>query len=187
MIINDPALIQRAEILREKGTNRRQFFRGQVDKYTWVDIGSSFLPSDLLASFLLAQLEQRQLIQDQRQKIWMTYQTQLNDWAQSQGVHFLCVPEYCEQTYHIFCLLMPTEKDRDRLILYLKENGILSVFHYQPLHLSKMGQTFGGAQGQYPVCEKVSGQFIRLPIFFGLKPTEQQKIIDVVKQFVCLQ
>jgi len=184
LLINDPVLVERAEIIREKGTNRARFFRGQVDKYTWVDIGSSYLPSDILAAFLFAQFEQRQKIQLHRKQVWEIYATGLRDWAGKYNVRLPCVPEHCEQSYHMFYLLLPTLELRQKLIAYLRERGVYSVFHYLPLHLSDMGQRFGGMPGDYPVTEHVSDQLIRLPFHNALTSTEQEQVIDLIHEFL---
>jgi dTDP-4-amino-4,6-dideoxygalactose transaminase len=183
LLINDPVLVERAEIIREKGTNRSRFFRGQVDKYTWVDIGSSYLPSDILAAFLFAQLEQREKIQLHRKQVWEMYYAGLKDWANVHGVQLPCIPEYCEQSYHMFYILLPTLRLRQKLISYLRERGIYSVFHYLPLHLSEMGQSFGGKIGDCPVTERVSDQLIRLPFHNGLTSAEQEQVIDLIQGF----
>jgi dTDP-4-amino-4,6-dideoxygalactose transaminase len=183
LLINDPRLVERAEIVREKGTNRSRFFRGQVDKYTWVDIGSSYLPSDILAAFLLAQFEQRQKIQLHRRQVWEIYYAGLNDWAQAHDVQLPQVPGHCEQSYHMFYLLLPTLDLRQRLITYLRERGIYSVFHYLPLHLSEMGQSFGGKPGDCPITERVSDQLVRLPFHNALTSAEQEQVIDLLQQF----
>jgi dTDP-4-amino-4,6-dideoxygalactose transaminase len=183
LLINDPVLVERAEIIREKGTNRSRFFRGQVDKYTWVDIGSSYLPSDILAAFLFAQLEQREKIQLHRKQVWEMYYAGLKDWANVHGVQLPCIPEYCEQSYHMFYILLPTLRLRQKLISYLRERGIYSVFHYLPLHLSEMGQSFGGKIGDCPVTERVSDQLIRLPFHNGLTSAEQEQVIDLIREF----
>jgi TDP-4-keto-6-deoxy-D-glucose transaminase len=183
LLINDGVLVERAEIIREKGTNRSRFFRGQVDKYTWVDIGSSYLPSDILAAFLLAQLEERQKIQLHRKQVWEMYDAGLKDWASAHEVQLPCIPEYCEQSYHMFYILLPTLRLRQKLISYLRERGIYSVFHYLPLHLSEMGQSFGGKIGDCPVTERVSDQLIRLPFHNGLTSAEQEQVIDLLREF----
>ncbi|TLN03328.1 dTDP-4-amino-4,6-dideoxygalactose transaminase, partial [bacterium] len=177
LLINDPRYVERAEILREKGTNRSRFFRGQVDKYTWVDVGSSYLPSDMLAGFLLAQLEEREAIQGRRREIWHTYQSALGGWAASLGGSLPVVPEHCEQSYHMFYLLMANLDQRTRLIDHLRERGILSVFHYLPLHLSDMGRRYGGQPGDCPVTEDVSDRLVRLPFFYSLSGDEQEQVI----------
>lgn len=183
LLINDPMFVERAEIIREKGTNRARFFRGQVDKYTWVDIGSSFLPSDILAAFLYAQLEQREKIQLHRKNIWEMYNIGLSDWAAAHDVQLPHVPEYCEQSYHMFYLLMPGLELRQRFISYLRERGIYSVFHYLPLHLSDMGQRFGGQPGDLPVTESISDRLVRLPFHNALTSSEQEQVIDAIREF----
>ncbi len=183
LLINDPVLVERAEIIREKGTNRSRFFRGQVDKYTWVDIGSSYLPSDILAAFLFAQFEQHGKIQLHRKQVWEMYEAGLKDWANSHGVQLPCIPDYCEQSYHMFYMLLPDLELRQKLIAYLRERGIYSVFHYLPLHLSDMGRDFGGKAGDCPVTERVSDQLIRLPFHNGLSSSEQEQVIDIIQGF----
>ena len=183
LVINDSALVERAEIIREKGTDRSRYFRGQVDKYTWVDIGSSYLPSDLLAAFLLAQLEQRDKIQKHRQHVWEMYRTGLSDWAEMQGVQLPYVPAHCEQTFHMFYMLLPDLATRQALITYLRERGIYSVFHYLPLHRSEMGKSFGGDSADCPVSERVSDQLIRLPFYNGLISADQELVIEAIREF----
>jgi dTDP-4-amino-4,6-dideoxygalactose transaminase len=183
LLINDPALVERAEIIREKGTNRSRFFRGQVDKYTWVDIGSSYLPSDILAAFLFAQFEQRQKIQLHRKHVWEMYYAGLKDWARAHEVQLPQVPAHCEQSYHMFYMLMPNLELRQKLITYLRECGVYSVFHYLPLHLSEMGQGFGGKIGDCPVTERISDQLVRLPFHNALTSPEQEQVIDLLQEF----
>jgi dTDP-4-amino-4,6-dideoxygalactose transaminase len=181
LLINDPSLVERAEIIREKGTNRSRFFRGQVDKYTWVDLGSSYLPSDLLAAFLFAQLEQREEIQTRRRRIWDRYQAELCDWAAARGVRLPTVPDGCEQAYHMFYLLLPDLERRQALIQGLRQRGIHAVFHYQPLHLSEMGQRYGGRVGDCPVTERVADQLVRLPFFNDMTAEQQARVIAAVR------
>ncbi len=183
IVINDPGLVERAEIHREKGTNRSRFFRGQVDKYTWVDLGSSFLPSDLLAAFLLAQLERVDAIQSARQRLWETYDRALGDWAESVGARRPHVPDSCEQSYHMYYMLMPSESFRAGLIAHLKRRGIHSVFHYVPLHTSPMGEHFGGRHGDCPVTEDISDRLLRLPFYNSLSDVEQTYVIESILQF----
>jgi dTDP-4-amino-4,6-dideoxygalactose transaminase len=183
LLLNDDAYIERAEILREKGTNRSRFFRGEVDKYSWVDIGSSFLPSDLLAAFLAAQLESRDHIQSLRQHIWQTYFDRLSNWASAHGVRLPVVPADCQQSYHMFYLLLPSGAARDRLIQHLQQRRIKSVFHYLPLHSSEMGQRSGGYSGQCPVTEDVSARLVRLPFYNGLTEQDQSRIVESVLDF----
>jgi dTDP-4-amino-4,6-dideoxygalactose transaminase len=183
LLINDPRFQERAEILREKGTNRSRFFRGQVDKYTWVDIGSSYLPSELLAAFLLAQLEARDRIQAARQRIWQYYAEHLGDWARARGVRLPVVPPACEHPAHIFYLLLPSLADRQALITHLKRAGIASVFHYLPLHLSDMGRRFGGKPGDCPVTEDLSDRLLRLPLYRTLTDADLARIVGALQQW----
>lgn len=183
LLINDPFLAERAEIVREKGTNRSRFFRGQVDKYTWVDIGSSYLPSDLLAAFLYAQFEQREKIQSHRKNVWNMYDVALKDWADKNGAQLPIIPEDREQAYHMFYMLLPNLDLRQKLIMCLRERGIYSVFHYLPLHLSDMGQSFGYSAGDCPVTEQVSDRLIRLPFYNDLTSADQEQVIDTITEF----
>jgi len=183
LLINDAQYIERSEIIREKGTNRSRFLRGQEDKYTWVDIGSSYLPSDILAAFLYAQLESQDTIQSKRRRIWEYYYLHLQEWARSHHVRLPIVPSHCEQSYHMFYLLMPSLKQRQALIKHLKSRGILSVFHYLPLHLSKMGRHFGGKQGDCPVTEDVSDRLLRLPFYNNLDEGTQKLVVDAISEF----
>ncbi|MCC6298104.1 MAG: dTDP-4-amino-4,6-dideoxygalactose transaminase [Anaerolineales bacterium] len=183
LLINDEKYVEDAEILREKGTNRSRFFRGQVDKYTWVNLGSSYLPSEILAAHLLAQLEKREVIQSARKKIWETYYKELSDWAEENHVQMPFVPAHCEQTYHMFYMLFPTLAARTAAIAHLKERGIQAVFHYLPLHLSPMGEKYGGKIGDCPVTEQISDQLIRLPFYTNMTDDEQKTVIAALKEF----
>lgn len=183
LLINDPELAERAEIIREKGTNRSRFFRGQVDKYTWVDVGSSYLPSDMLAGYLYAQLEEREAIQSKRAHIWNTYHEKLADWAEEHRVAQPTVPDGVDQAYHLYFLLLPSLEVRSRLIQHLKERGILSVFHYLPLHLSDMGQQFGGKEGDCPVTEDISDRLLRLPLYNTLTDDDLNDVIQGLYEF----
>jgi dTDP-4-amino-4,6-dideoxygalactose transaminase len=185
LVINDARFIERAEILREKGTDRSRFFRGEVDKYNWVDIGSSYLPSDLLAAFLRAQLEHRDQIQSARQRLWENYMRELSSWATDNGVRLPTIPPECEQSYHMFYLILPSLDSRQALISHLSQREIFAVFHYLPLHLSPMGRTFGGREGDCPVTEKISERLLRLPFYTGMTTTEQAQIIEAVSEFRC--
>jgi dTDP-4-amino-4,6-dideoxygalactose transaminase len=183
LIINDPSYLERAEILREKGTDRGRFFRGQVDKYSWVDRGSSFLPSDLLAAFLWAQFEAAERIQAKRSYIWNTYATELADWCAANEVQMPRVPEDCAHPHHLFYMLMPSLAQRQALIAHLAKRGILAVFHYVPLHLSAMGVRLGGLAGECPVTEDISSRLVRLPFYTGLTADEQAQVVDAVRSF----
>jgi dTDP-4-amino-4,6-dideoxygalactose transaminase len=183
ILINNANLVERAEILREKGTNRSNFFRGHVDKYTWVDVGSSYVPSDLLAAFLFAQLEGYDQIARARQRIWTHYQEELSGWACNLGVQLPHVPPHCEQTHHMFYLMMPSLAARNRLMDHLKERGIMSVFHYIPLHLSEMGMKHGGHAGQCPAAERAGDCILRLPFFNALSQDELNEITCAIREF----
>ena len=184
LLINDPQYSERAEIIREKGTNRSRFFRGQVDKYTWVDVGSSFLPSDILSAFLYAQLERREEIQAKRKCIWDYYNDHLPEWAHPNQVRLPVVPAYCEQPYHLFYILLPSLEKRQLLIQHLKTQGISAVFHYLPLHCSDMGVRFGGKLGDCPVTEDISDRLLRLPFHNNLCEQDQSQVVSALRQFV---
>jgi len=183
VLINDDRFVQPAEIIREKGTNRSQFFRGEVDKYSWVGIGSSFVMSDVLAAFLFAQLEVWENIQNRRRDIWNHYDCQLRDWAKSRGVGCPVVPEHCEQAHHMYYLVMASSEQRQCLIARLKSQGILGVFHYQPLNTSPMGQRFGGRKGQCPVTEEKCERLLRIPFFNSLSRGDQDRVIETILAF----
>lgn len=183
LLINDSRYIERAEIIREKGTNRSRFFRGQVDKYTWVDVGSSYVMSDVLAAFLFAQLETWTSIQAKRCQIWERYQAGLAGWANEHRVRLPTVPPHCEQAFHMFYLLLPSSAARGALIDHLKERHILAVFHYLPLHLSEYSRRWGGKLGDCPVTEKVSDRLLRLPFYNTLDEAAQARVIKAILEF----
>jgi dTDP-4-amino-4,6-dideoxygalactose transaminase len=183
LLINDQRFVERAEIIREKGTDRSRFFRGLVDKYTWTDIGSSYLPSDLLAAVLFGQFEARTSIQERRRLIWERYRAGLAAWAHQIGARLPVVPADREHPYHMFYLLMPSLAARQGLMARLKSKGILSVFHYLPLHLSEMGRRFGGRNGQCPVTEDVSDRLVRLPFYNRLSESEQDLVLTTIREF----
>ncbi|MBI4860559.1 MAG: dTDP-4-amino-4,6-dideoxygalactose transaminase [Candidatus Riflebacteria bacterium] len=184
LLLNDPRYVDRAEILREKGTKRSQFFRGQVDKYTWVDLGSSYLPSDILAAFLLAQLERAEEIQRKRRLVWDFYHGGLVDWASRSGSRLPIVPEHCEQAYHMFYVLLPTARAREALTEHLERLGIMAVFHYRPLHLAKMGVRYGARPGDCPVAEEVCDRLLRLPLYYGIGDGDVARTIQAVSTFM---
>jgi dTDP-4-amino-4,6-dideoxygalactose transaminase len=183
IVVNDARYVDRVEILREKGTNRTRFFRGQVDKYTWVDVGSSYLPSDLLAAYLFAQLESVERIQARRQELWSRYAGDLADWAATSGVRLPVVPDHCAHPAHIFYLLFASLEARTAFIAHLRAQNVLALFHYQPLHLSAMGRRFGGRPGQCPVTERVADRLVRLPLFFQMTDEEQSAVVDAARSF----
>ena len=189
LLINNPRFEERAEIIREKGTNRARFFRGQVDKYSWVDVGSSYVMSDVLAAFLYGQLEQWQNIQAKRKAIWDSYDEALGDWCEANRVRRPIVPEHCEQAYHMYYLLMPSLRARTDFISFLKGKGVTAVFHYLPLHLSQFAESRGwGAwdaenRSYCPVTEDVSDRLVRLPFFTSMTKAEQDHVISSVLDF----
>lgn len=183
LLINDGRFAERAEIIREKGTNRARFFRGQVDKYSWVDLGSSYVMSDVLAAFLYGQLEVWAQVQAKRQALWRHYDGALAGWAAQHGVRRPTVPGHCEQAFHMYYLLLPDLASRTALIAHLKERGILAVFHYLPLHLSEFARRWGGRPGDCPVTEAVSDQLLRLPLFYAMSEEQQGRVIEAVTSF----
>lgn len=183
LVVNDSAMVERAEIIREKGTNRSRFFRGQIDKYTWVDFGSSYVMSDVLAAFLLAQLEMRELVQARRQDIWQRYNKALRGWADAQGVRAPYAPDGASNAWHMYYLVLRSLRHRQELIAHLRRRGIAAVFHYLPLHLSDMGRRFGGQLGDCPIAEYVSDRVLRLPFFFSMSNLEQEEVIETIQGF----
>ena len=183
LVINDPALLDRAEVLREKGTNRARFFRGQVDKYTWVDVGSSYLPADLLAAVLVAQLEDAARIQAARQATWARYHAELAPWAARHGVQLPHVPDGAVQPAHLYWLRVRDLDARSRLLAHLAARGVQATFHYQPLHLSDVGRKAGGAAGDCPVTELAADTLVRLPLYADLAAADVDRVIAAVTAF----
>jgi dTDP-4-amino-4,6-dideoxygalactose transaminase len=183
LLISDPKLIERSEIIREKGTNRSRFFRGQVDKYTWVDIGSSYLPSDLLAAFLTAQLESFDDIQTQRLAVWSSYASELASWAEHQSFTLPTIPHEVTHSAHLFGLLAPDLRSRQALISHMASVQVSAVFHYVPLHSSPMGRRYSAGL-VLPVTDAVSERLVRMPLFAGLGPSELDRVLSAVTSFV---
>lgn len=186
LLVNDEKDEERAEIIREKGTNRARFFRGQVDKYSWVDIGSSYVMSDVLAAFLYGQLEQWQLIQAKRMAIWNRYDQELASWAKKHGIRQPVVPIHCEQAYHMYYLLMPSLEARTVLIEHLAKHDIKAVFHYLPLNRSAYAVAMADAgwrRTDCPVTEYVSDRLVRLPFYTSMSEAEQARVIDITKKY----
>ena len=183
LIVNDEALVERAEILREKGTNRSRFLRGQVDKYTWVDIGSSWVMSDLLAAILWSQLQRVDQINSRRVANWNRYDQELRIWADRHGVLTPFVPNNCEHVGHVYHLRFLEAEQRTRFISYMKEKEISCVFHYQPLHASTVGQRLGGFLGQCPVAEHAGDCLVRLPLYNTLTESDQTRVIETATNF----
>jgi dTDP-4-amino-4,6-dideoxygalactose transaminase len=183
LVLNEPQFVDRAEILWEKGTNRKKFFAGLVDKYTWVDIGSSFLLSDLLAAFLFAQLEQAEQIQSLRRAAWQYYYNSLQPRAQDLGIGLPHIPVDCDHAAHLFYILLPNQAARDNLIAFLRSRRIGSAFHYLPLHLAPMGREFGYRDGDCPVTEDLSGRLLRLPFHNRLNRETQDRVVSAILEF----
>lgn len=183
LVLSDPALVQRAEIIREKGTNRSQFVRGEVNRYAWMDIGSSYLLSDILAAVLAAQLDEADDIQAVRRRVWTHYREALAEWADAHGCELPFVPEWSGPAWHSFHLLLPDSAARDGLISHLRDRGIGAPFHYLPLHLSAMGRRFGGVEGDCPVTESFSGRLIRLPLHHSLTDDEVGSVVAGVQAY----
>ena len=169
LLVNDPALAERAEIIREKGTNRSKFFRGQVDKYTWVDVGSSYLPSEILAAFLVAQLDQADSINQRRIALWNRYHAWAGGFEARGRLRRPIIPDHCTHNAHMYYLLLRDLDDRTRFIAQLKRDGIGAVFHYIPLHSSPAGMRFGRTAGELPVTDSVSDRLVRMPLWIGLE------------------
>jgi len=183
LIINDPRYVERAEIIREKGTNRSQFFRGQVDKYGWVDVGSSYLPSEVLAAFLVAQLEAWEGIQARRHAAWKRYDAELQGWAKAQGIALPFIPAEADHPAHMFYLLMPSLERRQAFIAHMWQAGIVTPFHYVPLHTSIMGRKLGYAEGDCPITEDISDRLVRLPLYASISTEDQGRVIDQILAF----
>lgn len=183
ILINRPEQIEDAEIIREKGTDRSRFFRGQVDKYTWVNIGSSFLPSDINAAYLMAQLEMADEINENRLQSWTRYNEGLQDLAQEGVIELPYIPEECAHNAHMFYIKTKDMEERKTLISYLKERDIAAVFHYVPLHSAPAGLRFGRFHGEDRYTTKESERLLRLPMYYNLSESDQQKVIDAVHGF----
>jgi dTDP-4-amino-4,6-dideoxygalactose transaminase len=183
LAINDPALEKRAEILREKGTNRSQFMRGQVDKYTWVDIGSSYVLSDMLAAFLLGQLENMEKITARRREIYRLYTSMLAPLIESHLIRTPFASQHCTPNYHMFYLLATDLEERTALIEHLRQAGILAVFHYVPLHSSPFAKSIGVPKSDLPVTDDASSRLLRLPMYYDLSDREATEVAEVVLDF----
>ena len=183
LCLNRPELVERAEIIRDKGTNRRKFFRGQVDKYTWVDVGSSYVPSEISCAFLAAQLEMLEVISTRRREIYEFYRQQLQPLEADGLLRLPHIPEQCRGNYHMFYVLLPSRRQRDALMAHLEQNGINAVFHYVPLHSSPMGQKLGWREEDLPITEQVSGCLLRLPFFHELTQPQQVSVVQAIRRF----
>lgn len=183
LLIREKENIEQAEIIREKGTNRSKFFRGQVDKYTWVDYGSSYLPSDLNAAYLWAQLSKSDVIMEDRMRSWNHYYTALGDLEAREKISRPYIPKECKHNAHMFYIKVHDIEERTRLIQYLKEHGVLAVFHYIPLHTSPAGKKYGDFCGKDEYTTKESERLIRLPMYYGLKEDDITYVCDLIYKF----
>lgn len=183
LLIKDKANVERAEIVREKGTNRSKFFRGQIDKYTWVDAGSSYLPSELNAAYLYAQLEKAEEINNNRLASWNHYYEELSELMEQGKIELPVIPEGCVHNAHMFYIKAKDLEERTRLIDYLKDNGIGAVFHYIPLHSAPAGIKYGRFSGEDVYTTKESERLLRLPMYYGLEENDRVKIIETIKTF----
>lgn len=183
LLLNDEKFIERAEIIREKGTNRSKFFRGQIDKYTWVDFGSSYLPSELNAAYLYAQLEQADKINDDRLKCWNRYYDRLKSLANRGAVELPHIPEYCTHNAHMFYLKTKSLEERTKLIDFLKKNDIWAVFHYIPLHSAPAGIKYGRFNGEDRFTTKESERLVRLPMYYGLGENDLDYVCEKIREF----
>ena len=183
LLIRDEKNIEDAEIIREKGTNRSKFFRGQIDKYTWVEAGSSYLPSDMNAAYLYAQLEVADKIYDDRMSTWNTYYENLTPLKEAGYIELPVVPEGCVHNAHMFYIKAKDLEERSALIKFLKENGISSVFHYIPLHGAPAGQKFGRFHGEDKYTTKESERLLRLPLYYGLEKEKVLTVCEKIKEF----
>ncbi len=178
--VDDQKILERAEVLREKGTNRSKFYRGEVDKYTWVDIGSSYLPSDLLTAFLYAQMEKLDEIQQLRMHVWNSYYSALKPFEENGTIRLPIVPEYAEHNAHLFYVLFHDEQVRDHMMKQLKESGILAIFHYVPLHSAPLGLKLGNRKEDLPMTENISGRLLRLPMYAGISEKELNYTLNML-------
>jgi dTDP-4-amino-4,6-dideoxygalactose transaminase len=184
LCINSPGLLERAEVIRDKGTNRGQFFRGQVDKYTWVDVGSSYVPSEICCAFLYAQLEKLDAITERRRQVYQFYHQHLERLEAAGLLRRPGPPPDCQSNYHMFYLLLPDQQTRDELLAFLKRGGIQAAFHYVPLHSSPMGRRLGYKEGDLPVTEELSGRLLRLPFYPDLTEEEQGRVVRHLTAFL---
>jgi dTDP-4-amino-4,6-dideoxygalactose transaminase len=182
LVVNDPSLVERAEILWEKGTNRSQFFRGEVDKYTWVDVGSSFLPSEMIAAFLWAQLQQSDDITQRRVNIWYRYHRAFAELELQHKLIRPSIPQTCQMNGHMYYLLLDSLETRTRVLAELKQNGIQATFHYVPLHSAPAGRKYGRVSGELTITDDLSDRLLRLPLSAGLSLEEIDRVITIVKQ-----
>lgn len=184
IVVKDNKKFEQAEIIREKGTNRSQFIRGIVDKYTWHEVGSSYLPSDILAALLYGQLTRADEIMEKRMRVWNFYNEQLRDLEESGKLTRPYIPDYAKHNAHMYYIVLPTEETRNNLLDKLKENGISATFHYIPLHTSPMGQKLGFKKGDLPATEEYAGRLLRLPLYADMTEEEMQYVCNKIKEIL---
>ncbi|MEJ2086673.1 MAG: dTDP-4-amino-4,6-dideoxygalactose transaminase [Acidobacteriota bacterium] len=183
LCVNDTSLLDRAEILRDKGTNRQRFLRGEVKKYEWVDIGSSYVPSELVGAFLYGQLEEMEHIADRRRAVYLYYMERLTELQEQGLLRCPVVPQHCYSNYHLFYILLPSRRVRDAMESYLAEQGVQAITHFEPLHTSPMGRRLGYREGQLPITESVAGRILRLPLFYDITAAQQSYVVDCIGRF----
>lgn len=183
LCINDDQFIERAEVLRDKGTNRQRFLRGEVDKYTWVDVGGSYVPSEIVCAFLFGQLELLEPIADRRETIYRRYETLLRPLEERGALKTPHIPDDCRSNYHMFYVILPNETSRNALMAHLRSHGVNAPFHYMPLHTSPMGRSLGGEEGMLPVTESISRRLLRLPFFYEITGEQQKIVVNLIDQF----
>ena len=183
ILINNSSLMERAEIIREKGTNRPQFFRDEVDKYTWIDIGSSFLPSELIGAFLIAQLEKADDILQKRLQLFARYSEGLQSIVKETGITIPVIPDYCSSNGHMFYIITKSQKERSNLIHFLGKHGFHAVFHYVPLHSSPAGKKYARTHGTLEVTDRISTRIVRLPFFYEMTPDQVDTIVELIIDF----
>ena len=183
LCINDEQFIERAEVLRDKGTNRQRFLRGEVDKYTWVDLGGSYVPSEIVCAFLFGQLELLDPIADRRATIYRRYEALLGPLKERGALKTPHIPDDRRSNYHMFYIILPNETSRNALMAHLRSHGVNAPFHYVPLHTSPMGRSLGGAAGTLPVTESISRRLLRLPFFYEITEDQQQVVVSLIDQF----
>lgn len=182
LLVNDPAFAVRAEIIREKGTDRSRFFRGEVDRYTWQDVGSSFLPGELIAAFLWAQLEEAELITNERLSLWHRYHELLRPLESKGLLRRPTIPEECDHNAHMYYVLLSEDADRQEVLTEFKRNEVFSVFHYVPLHSSPGGKRYGRTHGALEVTNRQSEKLVRLPLWVGLSVEQQERVVEVLRK-----
>lgn len=182
LLVNDPAFAVRAEIIREKGTDRSRFFRGEVDRYTWQEVGSSFLPGELIAAFLWAQLEEAELITNERLSLWHRYHELLRPLESKGLLRRPTIPEECDHNAHMYYVLLSEDADRQEVLTEFKRNEVFSVFHYVPLHSSPGGKRYGRTHGALEVTNRQSEKLVRLPLWIGLSVEQQERVVEVLRK-----